>query len=191
MKTQIVHFRKAEANRTSCLFKCGKNNIDVVQKYKYLGCIFNEHLDFTTTANVLAEAASRALGSVINKCLKHNSIMYNSYTKVYNSGISSIMDYASGVWGYKNYDKPKVIQNRAQRAFLGVHRFTSNVVVNGHMGWTSPVVRRKMNILRLWNRLEKMSDTRLTKRIYLWDKSQNRNNWSRDCKKVLKEIGEF
>ena len=101
------------------------------------------------------------------------------------------MDYASGVWGYKNYDKPNVIQNRAQRAFLGVHRFTSNVVVNGDMGWTSPVVRRKINILRLWNRLEKMSDTRLTKRIYLWDKTQNRNNWSRDCKKVLKEIGEF
>ena len=115
--------------------------------------------------------------------------MHKNYTKVYDSGVVPIMDYASGVWGFKNYDKPQVVHNRAQRAFLGVHRYASNVVVNGDMGWISPVVRRKLDIIRLWSRLDKMQDTRLTKRIFLWDKSLKLNNWSRDCKKVLKEIG--
>ena len=57
------------------------------------------------------------------------------------------------------YERLKMIQNRACRAFLGVHRFTSNVVVNGDMGWTVPEVRRELNMLRA--RLEKMDDDRL------------------------------
>jgi hypothetical protein len=51
--------------------------------------------------------------------------------------------------GFKSYDKPNIIQNRAQRSFLGVHKFSNIVVVNGDMGWTAPIVRRKLNILRL------------------------------------------
>ena len=101
------------------------------------------------------------------------------------------MDYASGVWGYRSYNKPNNVHNRAQRAFLGVHRFTSNVVVNGDMGWTPPNVRRKLDILRLWYRLDKMQNSRLTKRIYLWDKCSKANNWSRDCKRVLQEANLF
>ena len=99
------------------------------------------------------------------------------------------MDYASGVWGYRKYDRPQVIQNRAGRAFLGVHRFTSNVVVNGDMGWITPDVRRKLNMLRLWVRIEKMDDHRLTKKVYKWDKECKANNWNRDLKRLCKEIG--
>ena len=77
--------------------------------------MLSENLDFIITSSILAEAASRALGGgVINKCLKQDNIMYKSYTKVYEYGIAPIMDYCSVVWGYKNYDKPQVTQNRAQ-----------------------------------------------------------------------------
>ena len=188
-KTKVVHFRKDSHPKTDFEFKCKDHNIATIDKYKYLGCIFNEHLDFTVTANILADSAGRALGGVISKCIRQNSLMYNTYTKVYHTGIVPIMDYASGVWGYKKYDRPKVIQNRACRAFLGVHKFASNVVVNGDMGWTVPEVRRKLNMLRLWVRLEKMEDDRLTKKVYIWDRENKNNNWSRDLKRILKDIG--
>ena len=57
------------------------------------------------------------------------------------------------------------------------------------MGWTTPDVRRKVNMLRLWVRIEKMDDNRLTKKVYNWDKECKANNWSRDLKRVCKEIG--
>jgi hypothetical protein len=100
------------------------------------------------------------------------------------------MDDASGVWGYKKYDRPQVIQNRAARAFLGVHRCTSNVVVNGDMGWVTPDVRRKLNILRLWVRIEKMDDERLTKKVYKWDRECKNNNWNRDLKRIFNDINQ-
>ena len=81
-----------------------------------------------------------------------------------------------------------MIWNRACRAFLGVHRFTSNVVVNGDMGWTVPKMRRKLNMLGLWVRLETMDDDTLTKKAYRWNRTCKNNNLSIDIKCILKKL---
>ena len=96
-------------------------------------------------SNVLAYAAQRDLGDIINKCLKRNSIMYNTYTQVYNRGVVPIMGYASDICSYK----PQVVHNKAQQALLGVHQYASNVVVNGNIGSVTRGVRRKLHIIRL------------------------------------------
>ena len=162
-KTSVIHFRKQSEPKTDAHFKCGEDDIDIVPEYKYLGCILNEHVDFKTTADTLASSAGRALGSIINTCLKENSLQYNTFTKLFQSCVVPIMDYGAGVWGYPIFDKPNTIQNRAIRAFLGTHRFTSNVAIQGDMGWTFPVVRRRLCILRMWNRLLTMDEFRLKK----------------------------
>ena len=125
-------FQKKGGRKSKFVFKCGSKQINVVDQYKYFRCVLNEHLDFTIISNVVVDAAS-TVGGIINNCLNLNSIMYNTYKKVYNTGVVPIMDYDFGVWGYKCYDKPQVAQNRAQRAFLGVHQYASNVVVNGNL----------------------------------------------------------
>ena len=53
------------------------------------------------------------------------------------------------------------------------------------MGWVPSRVRRKVEMLRLWNRLVNMADGRLTKRIFLWDK-KIKGNWSKDIETVLR-----
>ena len=63
--------------------------------------VLNEYLDFTETANVLSESAGRAFSSLIVNLYNKMDLMYSSYTKVYESKIVPIMDYASGVWGAK------------------------------------------------------------------------------------------
>ena len=44
------------------------------------------------------------------------------------------MEYVAGVWGYDYAQKLNVIQNRAARCFLGVHRFTPTSALEGDMG---------------------------------------------------------
>ena len=46
-------------------------------------------------------------------------------------------------------------------------------------------------MLRLWKRLICMNHTRLTKKIFLWDYSKCRNNWSHEVKKVFVDIGDI
>lgn len=49
-----------------------------------------------------------------------------------------------------------------------LYRSTSILAINGDMGWEPPSIRHKCQMLQLWNRLVKMSNHRLTKRIFNW-----------------------
>ena len=187
-KSKIVHYRIKSQERTKVDFSFGNGKLEVTEKYKYLGLVLNEFLNYEVTASILAESGGRALGAVYNKFKQIKGLGYNTYTTLYNSGVSPILDYCSGVWGYSNFDKLNTIQNRAIRFFLGVHRFAPNLAINGDMGWVSCNTRKKTEMLKLWNRLLGMENDRLTKKIFLWDKGLCRNNWSSDLKKILTEL---
>ncbi len=188
-KTNIVHFRKRSQAKSQYQFRCSGSDLDTVSAYKYLGCVLNEFLDFSVTANVLAGAASRALGAVISKYHQAGGLTHKVFKKMYDVCVIPILDYCAGVWGHKSYEKHDSVQHRAIRSFLGVHRFTSNVVVNGDTGWTPSGARRKMCMVQLWNRILKMPNTRITKRVLLWDfNSEQSHTWSAEIRAVFSEV---
>ena len=187
-KTNIVHFRKQSQNRTEFQFKIGENIIEIKETYKYLGCILSETFDFTVTATALAESAGRALGSLINKYRAADGLPFSVYTKLYHACVVPIMDYCASVWGFKSYPKCNTVHNRAIRVYLGVHNKSSNLAIKGDVGWIDPDVRRKLEMIRMWDRLVKMDDNRLTKRVFLWDYNQQ-HGWCSDRKKIFSSIG--
>ncbi len=77
--------------------------LSIVTQYKYLGIIITEFIDYNVVAQILADTANRTLGSVINKYNKINGFVYYTYTKSFHSAVGPILDYASEVWGYKNF----------------------------------------------------------------------------------------
>ena len=48
-----------------------------------------------------------------------------SYETLFQTYVIPIMNYAAGVWGFADQNAPQVLQNRIQRYYLGVHKFTS------------------------------------------------------------------
>ncbi len=81
------------------------------------------------------------------------------------------------------------LQNRAIRIYLGVHRFSSNHAINGDIGWTMSSTRRKVAMIRFYNRLLDMPETRLTKRVFLWDKCQATHGWAHEIQCILNDNG--
>ena len=61
---------------------------------------------------------------------------------------------------------------------LGVHS-KSSIRGGGVVGWKDPDVRRKLEMIRMWDRLVNMDDSRLTKRVFLWDYNQP-HDWCSD-----------
>ena len=104
--------------------------LNVVTQYKYLGIVINEFIDYNVIAQILADAANRALGAVIYKYKKINRLEYYRYTKLFQSSVCPILDYASEVWGYKKFPQIDAIQNKAIRIFLGVHKFAPIAAIN-------------------------------------------------------------
>jgi len=185
-KSKIIHFRPRREPVSNFQFKYNGNDIDIVHHYKYLGIMLDEFLDYNITANVLADSAGRALGSMYSKYKANKGLGYNTYLKLYDMGITPILDYCSGVWGYNKLDKIDTIQNRAIRLYLGVHKFAPNLAIGGDTGWISCRTRRHINMLRLWNRLIEMTSDRLTRKIFDWDRP--RGGWFKEVHNIMLSI---
>ena len=188
-KSKVMHFRRGRRKRTEFQFKVGDNILEITEKYKYLGVIFTEKNDFTLNAENLARGGGRALGSIIPKLHSLKDFGIKTYEKLFNVCVVPILDYHSSVWGYKYYQSIETVQNRSLRYFLGVHRFAPKLAINGDDGWLPAKERRWSNMLRFWNRLINMDNSRLCKKVFLWDYNICTNNWSAEIKDIMNKLG--
>uniref|UniRef100_A0ABM0MRX3 RNA-directed DNA polymerase from mobile element jockey-like n=1 Tax=Saccoglossus kowalevskii TaxID=10224 RepID=A0ABM0MRX3_SACKO len=135
VKSKMLHFRKASEARSAFQFCIGDDVLDYTDKYKYLGIVLDEFVDYPVTAGIAADSASRALGALFVKFKTHKNLEFSTFTKLYDASVAPILDYCSGVWGFSKFEKCEMIQNRALRFFLGTHRFSPLPAVKGDTGW--------------------------------------------------------
>ena len=74
-----------------------------MNSYRYLGLELNETLDYTYSAQILSDAGSRALGALTFKYIRSKGLHFDTYTKLYNSTVTPVVDYAAAVWASKTY----------------------------------------------------------------------------------------
>ena len=142
----------------TCTFTQYGEQLEIVSNYKYLGIILDEHLKFDTCARSLADATGRALAAVISKVKMLKNSGYVTFKKMYmmHADVKTVYEYRSGVWGYIKSKDIDMIQNRAMRYFLVVHRFAPTAGIIGDMGWIRPGLSRIRCMTRLWNRFINM-----------------------------------
>ena len=125
--------------------------------------------------------------------IKNQGLPFNVYSILYSSCVTSISDYASEVTGFTQYDQSVQLHARAIRAFLGLPKNSCNMAVLSEVDWLLPEYRTRLNMVRQYNRVLKMDDGRLTKKVYNWDRSLNNDNviltWSSEVMKILYSCG--
>jgi hypothetical protein len=117
--------------------------------------------------NELLTAGGLALGALVSKYFKLDGMDYETYTKPFDSTVTPIIDYGSGMWGFKDYDGLNKLQNRAIRLYLGTGKFTPLPTLTGEMGWIPPYVRTHCQMVKLWCRIVSMHKDRIPLRIFL------------------------
>lgn len=136
---------------------------------------------------MLSDAATRALGNIIGKFKCTDNITYETYSKCFHTNVNPITDYGAEVWGYLKEASTYLIQIKAIRSYLGIHKFAPKLALLGDMGWTPSFIRRKLCLLRYWNRLIKMDNDRLTKMVFLND-YENESVWCNSIKSKFSEV---
>ena len=187
LKSNVVHFRNNAKPRTSHVFTCGNDVIDISDSYVYLGVLFTEHLDYNQMAKHVSKSASRALGLLIAKTKCLGGVPYDTFTKLYDCMVYPIISYGAVVWGDREFSCISAVQNRACRYFLGVGKYTPNAAVSGDMGWIPAHMRTWNSVIRQYCRLSNMGHECLAARIFTWAKCKpmNISNWSNRIKKFL------
>ena len=138
----------------------------------------------------LSLAASRALGNVIGKTCDNYDLSYNCYSRLYEACVVPIMTYGAGTWGTRtNCSKLDKIQYRAIHYFCGLPRKTPILGLAGDIGWIPCVIRRDLELLRMFNQIVRMTDDRILMKILKYDRELN-GEWSMNIKNLLCNIEE-
>ena len=138
---------------------------------------------------LLTAAPSRSFGRVHTIFKSLGNMGIKSYETLYESYIDPIMNYASGVWGYGNFEAPRVLQNRIMPFYFDVHKYAPVAATKLEMDWIECREKRWLNMLRLFNRINIMDNSRLPKIIYDWDISLGRNTWGAEVKHIAATLG--
>ena len=190
-KMKVVQFRRAICEVTKFKFMFNFEALEIVPSYRYLGLDINEHLDFSHSVSLLADAAGRALGSLVAKHRSVQGLPYETFTKVYKSTVVPVMDYASEIGVQKNTANQKMSKT-GQCARSWVLENTRHCLHWRETCWTPPHIRASLDVVRLWLRLQSLPQTRLVRRIYDWDLTlarQGKQNWCKDLMKIFYQAG--
>ncbi|CAG2250049.1 unnamed protein product [Mytilus edulis] len=191
-KSKVMHIRKTTVNQCGHTFMFGDKALELTSKYRYLGLVICEHTDFTTTTHELLTAGSRALGSLTSKYYNMGNMDYDTYTKIYDSTVSPILEYASAVWGFKKYNPLERLQYRAIRTFLGVGKHAPLPAITGDTGWTPIHMKTQCNMIKLWCKLCEIPEYRLCRKTFMWDlniSNRYKRTWSNDVKTIMTKCG--
>ena len=109
---------------------------------------------------------------------------YSTFTKCVESSGYPVLEY-----GIRE-SASDMVQLKAIKSVLGVHKFASNISVLGDMGWCPARIRRCLCVLRYWNRLILLDEKRLTKKIFQSD-FENNSPWCKRVKTILSDIGKY
>lgn len=126
----------------------------------------------------LCQSAGRALGAVMSKDLD-----YKTYTQLYRSCVCPVLDYGAGVWGYCKQTHSEKVQCRSMRSFLGVHKKSTKLALNGDMGhepWD-------MSVRWCGYGIGWLICQTLAKHIFNWSTS-HKTTWRSQMEKIFEDV---
>ena len=168
-KSQVLHVRHHQQRRDPRPLLCMGQELEYVSTYKYLGYYMHEHINHMKTVDILTGSAWRAFGRVVSTFHKLKNMGYKTFETLYTSNILSIANYASGVWGFKEYQSARVLQNKIARFYLGTHTFTPLAAIGLELDWLDIRFVCWLEMLRLKNRIVEMHDYRWPKIVWEWE----------------------
>ncbi len=139
------------------------------------------------TVEALTLTAARSFGRIVNIFKKMGDIRYQTYDTLCHSYILPVANYAAGVWGFKDYPTPQVLQNRITRFFLGVHRFAPVPATKLEMDWLDMKHHRWLDMMWLYNRICAMDRQKLPRIVLEWDYKSGAKGWLGDLLQLCNE----
>ena len=125
--------------------------------------------------------------------IKNGGFPFKVFCLLYEACVCSILEYGGEIFGFDVHDSALQIYLRAARSFLGV---TKNSPIHGiisEMNLLLPQFKGQIRMIRQYHRVLKSSGENMSKKVFLWDKSQNEqsivNTWYNEVKSIFVDNG--
>jgi len=149
-------------------FTYANTNIDIVDKYKYLGVLYSSQKDTYKEHVQYAESgANRAIFSVLGYLNVLKQTPPPITLKLFDSLVLSILDYGSEIWSIStNIETLEKLQLRFYKIILGVRPQTPTPAVLGELGRYPLKIRLQCKTIKYWCKLLCKSPNCLARKAY-------------------------
>ena len=161
-------------------------NIEVVDQFNYLGVLFNNNGKFTQTQRHIAEQGRKALFA-ISSTLKNLNFNLKTKCAVFDTYISSILNYGCGVWGFHKAPDVEKLHISFLKRILCVKKSTCNNLVYCELGRYPLQIVRKIRIFKYWLKLRSSKNSILN--ACYREMFENNDNWIIHLKNELANMG--
>ena len=191
-KTKVVVFRHGGQLSQTEKLVYGKEKLNVISQYSYLGILFTSHLSLSQLTSYLAIKGKRALMEVLRTMFRFETFTYDVFFKVFDAQILPILLYGSEIWGFKHFECIERVQYLACKRFLNVSKYTPNVMALGECG-RYPIYRNSIiRCIQYWIKLIQMPEWRYPRKAYNMLYSLDcaeRYTWATSVKNILFSFG--
>ena len=190
-KTKCMIFNKT-GRHVRKLFSFGKNKIDTISEYKYLGLLITPSLNLSTALGNLKDRASRSYYLLKTRLGEYFRKDINTTVYLFDMLVKPILLYGSDYWGCLKlpHNNPiEILYIKFCKDLLGVQKQTTNAGVLLDLGkWPLSIHARK-NCIKNWERIAvRKKANNLTQASYEWA-LQNGAGWANMVKDYLSQIG--
>ena len=133
-KTKIVVFKRGGClSRKEKWYYEGKQ-LEVVNGFTYVGVYFTNRLSLYKMADAVATKAKRVLNYIFSSFYELSCIPVNTFFKVFDSKISSVLLYGSEIWGLQYMHCIENVHVQACKRLLGLSSTSCNDAVMSDLG---------------------------------------------------------
>ena len=187
-------FRKGGILRRNTQFKYGENNLEIVNKFTYLGIVFSTGGALHEAQQALSGQALKAI-FILNKYVcKFVKFKPKHVLDLFDKLIRPILNYSAEVWGFTNSMISERVHLQFCKRLLGVKQCTQNNFIYGDLGRTSFLVDRHLRIIKYWLKICYTNERKYIRKIYdilLTDLTlrPNKVNWVFLVRDLLSQLG--
>ena len=191
-KCGVMHMRRKGVRRTDKKFYVRGEEVRVVEEYKYLGCVVNEHLQSVRMVEERAKAGAGALGDWLRRCRATvGEVKGATFMKLMEMLVETVLLYGAEVWGCGGQLRPvENVQMRAARIFLGVGRLHPLVALQYEMNMLPVKWEAMKRSIEFWVQVMRMGDGRLLKVVMMEALERgSKVKWVKDLWQSLEMFG--
>ena len=121
-KTKIMVFRKGGRLRRDLNFIYNYSQIEIVNKFCYLGVVFTAGGSNFETQKTLAGQASKAIFTLNKYLYSFTPLKPSHRLELFDKLVSPILNYAGEVWGFHKASTVETVHLQFRKKVLGVKR---------------------------------------------------------------------
>ncbi|MCG8047978.1 MAG: reverse transcriptase family protein, partial [Candidatus Thiodiazotropha endolucinida] len=193
-KTKVMVFRKGGRLPINLNFVYSNANIEIVNKFSYLGVVYTSGGSSFETQKTLAGQALKSVFMLNKYVYNFTSLQPAHLLELFDKLVTPILNYASEVWGFYKATAIETVHLQFCKKVLGVKQSTQNDFIYGELGRTDYQIRRYGSIIKYWLKVITSDENKYIKQIYNMmlndiEIQPLKQNWVSSVKDMLSRLG--